>query len=135
MSIKVNIKNFTSALLIAAFTSSCATIISSNTQNVTLTPSDPDIEAEVLIRNGSNQVNTKIPSVVMLKKDKSPLIVTVKENKCYKRSNTYSKPDYDIIMILGGVPGTITDMSTGAAWKYQDNIYINVDKKNNRHCR
>ncbi len=129
-------KKTSSFLLIAALllTTSCAGLISGKTQSVFLRTSDSqEVEAEVVSANGVQ--NITIPGTVTVPRSKNPLTIKVKEGRCVKSSTEYATTKYNIFLladVIGGVfglTGTTIDMSSGAAWAYEDNIYVNVKKK------
>lgn len=131
-------KNKVSYSLVLAtllLSTSCAGLISGKTQTIFLRPTDgsDDVEVEVSSVNGSQTVN--IPSTVTVSRDKMPLTITVKEDKCRKESKTYATSKYNIMLLadaIGGVfglTGTSMDMSSGAAWSYEDNVLVDVKKK------
>ena len=114
---------------------SCAGLISGKTQTVFLRTSDgsDDLEVEVSSVNGMQKVT--IPSTVTVSRDKMPMTITVKEDKCHKESKTYAPSKYNVMLladVIGGVfglTGTSIDMSSGAAWAYEDNVFVDVKKK------
>jgi len=124
-------------LLLTSLTlSSCATIISGKTQNVVIQTSNGQTGVEAELRSGAMLQTITLPATVMIKKDETPLTVMIKDSKCFKKTITTSNtPKYDLIMILGGIPGTITDMKTGAAWKYESNLIATVQPKNASGCK
>lgn len=125
------------AISVLAFSSSCAGLISGETQTVFLRASDgsDNVEAEVSSVNGSQTVS--LPGVVTVKRNKAPLTIKVKENKCVKESTTYATSKYNVFLLadaiggLFGLTGTSMDMSSGAAWAYEDNVMVDLKKKPN----
>lgn len=125
------------ALATLIFSTSCAGLISGKTQTVFLRASDgsDNIEVDVLSTSGNQQ--TKIPGTVIVARDKMPLTIKVKESKCHKESTTYAPSKYNVMLLadaIGGVfglTGTSMDMSSGAAWSYEDNVFVDVKKKPN----
>jgi ABC-type enterochelin transport system permease subunit len=123
-------------LLMSLTLSSCATIISGKTQNVLIQTSNGQTGVEAEIRSGVMIQTVTLPSAVMVKKDETAITVMIKDSKCFKKTITTSNtPKYDLIMILGGIPGTITDMNTGAAWKYESNLTATVQPKHASGCK
>jgi hypothetical protein len=121
--------------------SSCAGLISGENQNVYIVPSNSDVETiNVEVSNGNGMSQTiEIPSNIQVQRSESPLVIKVKGNKCYKPTKTYSSASYNP-MLLANVPGgifgligTAIDMDSGAAWKYDDVVRVNVNKQ--RSCR
>lgn len=117
------------------FSTSCAGLISGKTQTVFLRATDgsDDVEVEVSSMSGTQQV--KVPGIVTVARDKMPLTIKVKENKCLKESTTYAPSKYNVMLLadaiggLFGLTGTSMDMSSGAAWAYEDSVFVDVKKK------
>ncbi|MDA7705379.1 hypothetical protein N8772_02755 [Rickettsiales bacterium] len=83
--------------------------------------------------------SSQVPGFVSVSRDNENLIVTVKENECYKSSQTtipYKTNPFIFANILGGLYGltsTTTDRVSGAAWTYDETVYVNTRKK--RSCK
>lgn len=124
-------------LLLAAsiLTSSCAGLVGGKTQNVFLRTSDgsENVEVEVTSINGPQTI--KIPASIVVTRNQVPLTISVKETRCIKEGKTYATTKYNIWLLadaIGGIfglTGTTSDMSSGAAWAYEDNVIVNVNKK------
>ena len=121
--------------------SSCATILSSKTQNVSLVSEDGDnLNATVSTIKGTKKVS--LPGTVALTRDERPITIKVDENACYQQSVTRVDPKtirtfnpwFFLNVITAGLPvGSITDYATGAMWKYEDPIVVQTNKKSS--CR
>lgn len=126
-----------SCLLVAAciMTSSCAGLISGKTQNVFLRTSDGSDNVNVEVSSVGGTQNVTIPANVVIPRGQTTLAISVKENNCHKESKTYITPKYNIMLLadaiggLFGLTGTTMDMSSGAAWSYEDNIIVDVKSK------
>lgn len=125
-------KIITSAILASYFlVTSCAGLISGSTQNVFLRTSNNE-EVEVEVSSASGVQNVKIPASVNVRRANSPLTISVKEKGCIKESKTYSPQKYNVFLFadaIGGIfglTGTTIDMSSGAAWAYENEIVVNV---------
>jgi len=122
-------------VLTCILTTSCAELISGKTQNVFLRTSDgsDDVTAEISSIGGSQTVN--IPANVVIPRGQTAVTITVKESKCHEESKTYLTPKYNIMLLadaiggLFGLTGTSMDMSSGAAWAYDENTIVNVKTK------
>ncbi len=125
------------ALTILLASTSCAGLISGKTQTIFLRSSDGSDGVEANISSMSGNQEVKIPTTISVARDKMPLTIKVKENKCYKETTTYAPSKYNVMLLadaIGGVfglTGTSMDMSSGAAWSYEDNIFVDVKKKQN----
>lgn len=101
--------------------SGCATIISGSTQkvNVASTPSHIDVTL------GDKTVST--PAIVELKRGED-LVLTSPE--CDNQTIVAKKinPVFFGNVVSGGVFGSTTDYSTGAMWKYDDNVKLECSK-------
>jgi hypothetical protein len=127
-------KPLISIILASFLLSSCATILTGKTQYISLQADRSGKDVEVEIYTSMGKVEAKLPTTISVQKADRPLLITVKETKCLKESKTYSVPRYNIIMVLGGLFGTFTDMQTGAAWEYDKVILVRTKEKNNKTC-
>ena len=114
--------------------SSCAGIISGKNQNIYLVPTNASTETvEVKVQNNAGMAQTiDIPGTISVKRQESVLIIEVKNSKCYKSTKTYSTPKYNVMLAsnavggLFGITGTAMDLESGAAWSYDNTIYVNT---------
>ncbi|MDA7705378.1 hypothetical protein N8772_02750 [Rickettsiales bacterium] len=121
--------------------SSCAGIIGGKTQNIYLIPNDYDSDnVEVEVSNGKGMRQTvEIPLSIQVQRSESPLIIKVKENKCYKSTKTYVSSQYNPMLLANvpggifGLTGTAIDMDSGAAWGYDQTVRVSLKKK--RYCK
>ena len=115
--------------------SSCATIFGGKAQKIHLVPSSGSGGAEVEVVNGADIQNIRIPSMIIVPRSRSNLIIKVKESECYKSSDNIYESKLSLFFwlnVLGGLystTSTTTDTATGAMWSYDDNIMVNVKKK------
>ena len=122
-------------LTASILTSSCAGLVGGKTQNIFVRTSDGSENVQVDITSATGTQTTKIPSSIVVSRNQMPLTISVKEGKCIKESKTYATTKYNIWLLadaiggLFGLTGTTSDMSSGAAWAYEDNIVVNVSKK------
>ncbi len=114
---------------------SCAGLISGKTQTVFLRSSDGSEDVEVEVSSVSGTQQARVPGTISVARDKMPLTIKVKEDKCRKESTTYASSKYNVMLLadaIGGIfglTGTSMDMSSGAAWSYEDNVFVDIKKK------
>lgn len=110
----------------------CATIVASGPKNINLNTSDGN-SVEVAVASHSGVQTMVAPTVVSVKKSSGPVTVTVKENECYNATSVVSssrvQPAFFGNFIFGGLIGSTTDIGTGNAWTYDDDIMIPVNRK------
>lgn len=127
-------------LLLASliFVNSCALIFNGKTQNINLIPSDPSANIEVEIIETGSMKKVTLPSPIQVKRANSVITINVKENSCYKSSQTFAASKaspvsfLDVFLIIFNVFGTSTtstDVSSGAVWSYENNVFVNTIKK------
>jgi hypothetical protein len=128
-------KKISLVIFLALVLTSCATIFSSKTQNISLIPTNSSEPVEVEVSNGKIMQNTKIPSTIFVPRANQNLIIKVKESSCYKTSSSVHESRLNFVTLLnifGGwfsTSSTTTDSATGALWSYDDNIMVNTQKK------
>lgn len=127
-------KNIIAFLGIFAMTS-CGTLISGKTQSVNLISMDSSSKTEAEITNGKIVQNINLPSSTIVPRSRQVLTINVKENDCHKASTTMNQSKFNWVTLLNIFGGTLstsstsTDAATGALWSYDDNIYVNTQKK------
>ena len=116
--------------------SACGTLFSSSRKTVNITTNTKEsVNAQVL--NIEGEQNVRIPSAVIVKRSSEDLVINVKDNKCYEDSTTRSPRKLNkwvalnIFFGLSGFTGTSTDAASGTLWDYEDDIMVNVEKKQN----
>ena len=115
--------------------SSCATLFSGKSQSINLMPSDSHEESEVEISNGKIVQSVKIPTMVIVPRSNNNLVIKVKENTCYKSSQTIHESRINLFTLLNvfgswfSTSSTSTDSVSGALWAYDNSIMVNTQKK------
>ena len=101
--------------------SGCATILDGDTQKISVN-SNP--AQHVKFELDGKQYTT--PSIILLKREKKDKIINIEDNKCKKQVllNKKINPTFFVNILSGGALGSTTDASTGAMWKYDDNVNI-----------
>lgn len=95
----------------------CATIVSGQTQVVDVTSSN----AKKFKIDGKEYTT---PARVTL--DRGNDAKTIEVDDCQDlRLNTQLNPAFLGNLLIGGIPGSITDIASGASWKYDDSLHIN----------
>jgi len=99
--------------------SGCATILDGTIQQINVT-SNKHVDIEI---DGKPYT---VPGVISLKKENKDLILKVDDDKCKQTILLHKKvsPTFFVNILSGGVFGSTTDYSTGAMWKYDDNVNI-----------
>ena len=107
-------------LLSTIMFSGCSTILSGTTQQISVNSNPTNIEIEL----GNTKVIT--PSIVTVKRGDDLII---KSSKCSEQKILAKKinPVFFVNILSGGVFGSTTDYSTGAMWKYDENINLNCN--------
>lgn len=114
---------------------SCATLFSGKTQSINLMPTDHSSESEVEISNGKIMQRVTIPTMVIVPRSNNNLIIKVKENSCYKASQSIHESKVNMFTFLNifgtwfSTSSTSTDSASGAMWSYDNSIMVNTPKK------
>ena len=115
--------------------SSCGTIFAGRTKSVNIIPSDSKFTSEVEVMDGGIVKTTKLPAFMIVSRSRQSLIIKVKEDGCYKSSQSdfSSKLNlFTLLNVFGGLwstSSTSTDGAAGALWSYDDNLIVNTTKK------
>lgn len=125
-------KKLVVTLLTATMLSGCASIIKGKTQNINvMTSNGEEVEATVFTKGGMQEI--QLPRVLSVQKDSQDITITVKEGKCNKETvavaNSSVEPWFWGNILSGGVLGSSTDAATGAMWKYDSTVVVNVNEK------
>ncbi len=124
-------------LSILFFSSSCGLLFGGRTTGINLIATDPDATVQVELNQNGVIREAEAPGYVSVNRSKSDIIVTVKEDSCYKKSQTVITPGYnfiafiDVIWGVFGLTSTTVDYTTEAFWDYDNTAYINTAKKSN----
>jgi hypothetical protein len=110
----------------------CASIIDGTHQSINLVPSDGGkIPATVESSSGSKKVT--LPAVINVDRSKKDIVVKVEDSKCYDGASHTIQSSMNPMILLnvlsGGLLGSTTDFSTGAAWEYDNNAVVYINKK------
>ncbi len=129
-------KNILVSAILLMFLSSCGLIFGGKSQNINIMAADGSSDVEVEISSGGGEVKTvKLPANVNLKRSNSLITIRVKENACYKKSQSTSDSKMNLFVLLDALGGGLSTTSTtteyvaGSLWAYDENIMVNVDKK------
>ena len=131
----MNIKKLSILLISLTTISSCGTLIGGKTTTVNLLARDPSVKVQAEISQDGINRNVEVPSVVVLNRSNSSVIVTIKEDKCYKSSQTVISPGYNLFTLLDffgawfSTTSTTVDVLSGAAWSYDKAVFVNVAQK------
>ena len=112
--------------------SGCATIVkgSSQTMNVA-TGTGKQVNAVVTSANGTMPV--LLPQAVSVEKSSDDIIINITESECIVPSTTIIKSNLSGWfwgnIIFGGLLGSTTDLASGSAWEYDNNVLVNVAEK------
>ena len=125
-------KLFVIALLALPFCA-CATISGGGgRQTVNLMTNDGK-QANAKVINGANIYTTVLPTALSIKRTGGLIAVNVEGNETTVATTTNLAPHVNgwfwANISSGGALGSSTDLVTGAAWKYDDNAIINVQRK------
>jgi len=124
-----------SSLLMLVIISSCGTIFAGRTKSVNIIPSDSKFTSEVEVMDGGIVKTTKLPAFMIVSRSRQSLIINVKEDGCYKSSQSAFSSKLNLFTLLnvfGGLwstSSTSTDGAAGALWSYDDNLIVNTTKK------
>ena len=125
-------KKIITVLAITAFMSGCASIIKGNNQNVNISTSNGK-QAEAIVSTASGQQTVTLPTSVSVKTDNKDIVVTVKESNCNNSSTAVVPsrlhPWFWGNIITGGLFGSTTDSVSGAMWRYDESVIVNVTEK------
>jgi hypothetical protein len=122
-------------IVVLFFSNSCALIFSGKHQNINIMTSDPSasVEAEIVDKGSAKKVI--LPTSVTVARSSNNVMINIKENSCYKSSQAVVTSRFNWVALLDvfwglfGLTSTTTDSSTGAIWKYDDNVVVNTTKK------
>jgi len=108
-------------LISAVMFSGCATILSGTTQKISVNSTPSNIEVEL----GNTKVVT--PSVVTIDRGEDLIL---KSSKCSEQKIVAKKinPVFFVNILSGGAFGSTTDYSSGAMWKYEENVKLECSK-------
>ena len=125
-------KKLVALLMTATILSGCASIIKGKTQNINVMTSDgSEVEATIFTKNGMRE--TKLPQLISVQKDSQDITIQVKDGKCNSETVSVAKssiePWFWGNLLTGGILGSTTDSTTGAMWKYDSTVVVNVNKK------
>jgi uncharacterized protein YceK len=125
-------KKIVAILLTVTALSGCASIIKGKTQNINVMTSDgSEVNATIFTKNGMRE--TTLPQLVSVQKDSQDITIQVKEGKCNRETVSVAtssvEPWFWGNFIIGGIFGSTTDSVTGAMWKYDSTVIVNVNKK------
>lgn len=123
-------------LVLSLLTSSCAGLISGSDQDIFITSSrgHQGVEVAVIDKSGASR-NVKLPASVNVRRSQSPLIIKVKDSRCYEQSQRSVSSKWNTMMIVDviwgviGLTSTTVDMNSGAAYSYDDTVLVNTNKK------
>lgn len=121
-----------SILTLVIAVSGCASIIDGGHQNINLIPSTSGkVNATVTSPSGVQEVT--LPAVIHTDRSKKDIIVKIEGDKCHEESTQTVQSSMNPVIlgnvITGGLPGSTTDFATGAAWEYDKNSVVYVNKK------
>ena len=125
-------KKLVALLMTVTALSGCASIIKGQNQNINILTSDgSEVDATIYTKNGMRE--TKLPQLVSVQKDSQDITIQVKEGKCNRESISITQSNIEPWFwgnaIIGGLLGSTTDSVTGAMWKYDSTVVVNVNKK------
>jgi len=115
--------------------SSCAYLISGKTTDINLLAQDPEAKFEVEINQNGAVKTAQVPGIITLPRSESDVIIKVKENSCYKTSQTVVPSNYNLIAFLdllgtwSSTTSTTVDVTSNAAWTYDKTVYVNAPEK------
>ncbi len=125
-------KKIIAVLVTTTFLSSCASIIKGKNQTINITTSNgKNIQATVFSKNG--MLDTELPRVISVARDSQDITIRVKGDKCHTETVSVAQsriePWFWGNLLTGGILGSSTDYGTGAMWKYDNNVNVNVTEK------
>lgn len=112
--------------------SGCASIVKGSSQmmNVTTTTGK---QVDVVVINEKGTFPMKLPQAIAVEKSSDDIIINVAEAECVLPSTTIVQSRLSSWffgnIIFGGLLGSTTDLSSGSAWEYDNNIIVNVTTK------
>lgn len=106
----------------------CATILGGGgEQNISFVSQDPDATPRVNIISSSGNQSVELPTTLKIKGSKEDISITVLDD-CYKKTtqnvSSHTNPYFFGNFLLGGVIGSTTDSSSGAAWEYDNTVVV-----------
>ena len=121
-----------SIFALAVAVSGCASIIDGKDQNINLVPSSGGkVSATVISPAGMQEVT--LPTVIHTNRSNEDIVVNIEESSCYEESTQVIQSSVNPLIlgnvITGGFLGSTTDFATGAAWEYDKNAVVFVNKK------
>ena len=115
--------------------SGCATLFGGGTsQTVNLIPSDGKTHNVTITAPNQEKYNAEIPKAIPVNKSYKDIVVTVEEDESVKADTVIVKSKMDPwflgdVVALSLLSSSI-DCLSGAAWRYDDNVTIDVKPKN-----
>lgn len=115
--------------------SGCATLFGGGTsQTVNLVPSDGKTHNVTITAPNQEKYSTTIPKAIPVNKSYKDIVVTIEESETAKADTVVVKSKMDPwflgdVVALSLLSSSI-DCLSGAAWRYDDNITIDIKEKN-----
>ncbi len=127
-----HMKKIVALLLTVTALSGCASIIKGKTQNINVMTSDgSEVNATIFTKNGMRE--TTLPQLISVQKDSQDITIQVKDGKCNRETVSVAtssvEPWFWGNLLIGSIFGSTTDSVTGAMWKYDSTVVVNVNKK------
>ena len=125
-------KKIITVLITTALLSGCASIIKGRNQTINvMTANGDNVQATVFSKNG--MLETELPRVISVSRDSQDITIRVKDDKCHTETVAIAQsrvePWFWGNILSGRILGSSTDYATGAMWKYDSNVNVNVTKK------
>ena len=114
--------------------SGCATLFGGGTsQTVNLIPSDGQTHKVTIVAPNQEKYSAEIPKAIPVNKSSKDIVVTIEEDESVKADTVIVKSKMDPwflgdVVALSLLSSSI-DCLSGAAWRYDDNVTINVTPK------
>jgi len=109
--------------------SACASIIENNAQKVNIVPIGAQ-SANCELKNAREAVTSLAPAITQIRRSKTDLDINCSDNQTGATGKKTVSSDLDAWVfgniLLGGVIGLGVDLGTGSAWKYPEQIDVNM---------
>ena len=108
--------------------SGCASIMDGNTQNVNfITSNGQSANATIYTKDGARQ--SRIPQSMTIKKSSEDIVIRTNRSGTETRVPARLNNWFWGNIIFGGFFGSTTDACTGAMWKYDENVMVQVPEQ------